>query len=129
LSEESFEFIWREFEREIMLVMDFLKFAELKELLEWFRSLTPLAKIWVEVGPLRRAIKEFSDKLYSVSLPLLLVFCVSCFEKFLIRLWLLKFGSIDGDMWRKFSDPKELAKEIKRRCGVEIGDQRLRLER
>jgi hypothetical protein len=54
-----------------------LKFAELKELLEWFRSLVPLAKIWVEVGPLRRAIKEFSDKLYSVSLPLLLVFGVS----------------------------------------------------
>jgi hypothetical protein len=43
LSEESFEVIWREFEREIMLVMDFLKFAELKELLEWFRSLVPLA--------------------------------------------------------------------------------------
>jgi hypothetical protein len=75
--------------------MDFLKFAELKELLEWFRSLVPLAKIWVEVGPFRRAIKELSDKLYSVSLPLLLVFCVSCFEKFLRRLWLLKFGSID----------------------------------
>jgi hypothetical protein len=74
LSEESFEVIWREFEREIMLVMDFLKFAELKELLEWFRSLVPLAKIWVEVGPFRRAIKELSDKLYSVSLPLLLVF-------------------------------------------------------
>jgi len=122
LSEESFEVVWREFEQEIRLVMDFLKFAELKELLEWFRSLTPPVKIWVEVGPFRRAIKEFSDKLYSVSLPLLLVFCVSCFEKFLRRLWLLKFGSIDSGMWRKFSDPKELAKEIKRRCGVEIGE-------
>jgi hypothetical protein len=82
LSEESFEVIWREFEQEIMLVMDFLKFAELKELLEWFRSLVPLAKIWVEVGPLRRAIKEFSDKLYSVSLPLLLVFASPVLRSF-----------------------------------------------
>jgi uncharacterized protein with ACT and thioredoxin-like domain len=37
-------------------------------------------------------------------------------------LWLLKFGSIDEDMWRIFSDPKKLAKEIKRRCGIEIGE-------
>jgi len=42
-----------------MLVMDFLKFAELKELLEWFRSLVPLAKIWVEVGLLEGLLRSY----------------------------------------------------------------------
>jgi membrane-associated protease RseP (regulator of RpoE activity) len=122
LSGENLEVAWREFEKEIGLAVEFLELAELKEIRGEARRLRLLPMIRDEAGPIRKAIKEFADTLYSMSLPLLLVFCVSCLEKFLRRLWLLKFGSIDREMWRIFSDPKDLAKEIKRRYGIEIGE-------
>ena len=119
---EGLEEIWEEFKQEMGLVMDFLELVGLKELREEIRLFRPLAMIRDEVGPVRRAVKEFTDKLYNVSLPLLLVFSVSCLEKFLRRLWLLKFGSIDKKMWRIFNELKDFAKEVRRRYGVEVGE-------
>jgi len=119
---ENKEIYWKEFESKLRIARNLLVAVKIKEIRDLTRSVRPFAKFRDEMGPVRRMMKNFMDEVYNLSLPLILVFCVSSLESFLRYMWLNKVGSIDKDTWRIFSNPKEFAKIIKRRFKVEIGD-------
>lgn len=120
--EDDIEMHWNEFLHELDIARNLLLVEQIKERRDERRSRRLIAKIRDKRGPIRLAIKKFMDEIYNVSLPLILVFYVSSLENFLRRIWLLKIGPIDKNTWYIFSNPKEFAKEIRRRLKVEIGD-------
>lgn len=72
-------------------------------------------------APIRKALREFSYQVYEKALPLILVFSVATLEKFLRSIWEERFGAIEKNLRRVFSDPKEFAKALKQRVQKEMG--------
>jgi len=72
-------------------------------------------------APIRKALREFSYQVYEKALPLILVFSVATLEKFLRSIWEERFGAIEKNLKRVFSDPKEFVQALKQRVQKEMG--------
>ncbi len=111
---------FQEFEKQLQLAYSLLNVAEIKEMRDYIRSFRPLAILRDEIGPIRRIIKEYSDRIYEISLPLLIVYAVSCLELFLRDAWEEHIGTIEKKYRGIFSNPKEFNKRISQRIGKAI---------
>lgn len=114
------EAAYEEFLNEVSFIEGrLLLLAELKELREKIRSIRPIARLRDEFGPLRYKIKEFTDRLYEMSLSLSLVYTISCLEKFLRNTYLELGFNIEKKDRGIFSSPKEFLKRLSKRIGVD----------
>ena len=75
--------VYASFLENVNAATSFLDLAGSKELRMEIRSLKPLTRMRDKYGPFRALIKEYTDKMYVVGLPITVVFSVSCFEVFL----------------------------------------------
>ncbi|MEM2010141.1 MAG: hypothetical protein QXW60_00010 [Nitrososphaerota archaeon] len=103
---------FQEFKNQLQLAYDLLSAARLKEIRDYVRSFRPLAILGDEIRPIRRIVKEYSDQIYGVGLPLIIVYAASCLELFLRDIWEEYIGPIDKKYRSIFSNPKEFNKKI-----------------
>ena len=96
------------FEKNMDIAERFIQLADLKDIRETIRGYRLIPIIRDKVGPLRRRIKNISDKLYEVGLPQTEVFIVSCFEHCLKETYRILKGSDLGKEERCFLRPKEI---------------------
>lgn len=110
---DAIEVYYQELCKKLNLARDVLSVADVKELRDSIRSFRPLAILRDELGPFRSRFKEFIDEVYEYALPLVIVFCAASMEQFLRDVWEERYGQINKNKRKIFSNPKKFGIELR----------------